>query len=116
MTDIFGSTKIIRELVPTGAAPNFTVKREWAVVRLWQIARIRSEKNYPELPLLSVFLNRGVIAYGEGGGQVHKPGLDLSVYQLVRRGDFVLNNQQAWRGSVGVSKHEGIISPAYVVL
>lgn len=107
---------MIADLKTTRAAPAFAVKCEWAVVRLWEIARIRSEKNHPELPLLSVFLNRGVIAYGEGGGQVHKPGLDLSIYQVVRRGDFVLNNQQAWRGSVGVSKHEGIISPAYVVL
>ena len=31
-------------------------------------------------------------------------------------GDLVLNNQQAWRGSVGVSQYQGIISPAYVVL
>ena len=70
---------MIADLKPTGAAPNFAVKREWAVVRLCEIARIRSEKNHPDLPLLSVFLNQGVIAYGEGGGQVHKPGLDLSV-------------------------------------
>lgn len=27
----------------------------------------------------------------------------------------MLNNQQAWRGSVGVSKYDGIISPAYFV-
>jgi type I restriction enzyme S subunit len=27
----------------------------------------------------------------------------------------VLNNQQAWRGSVGVSKYRGIVSPAYLV-
>jgi type I restriction enzyme S subunit len=107
---------MISDQKPAGAAPNFSVKREWKVLRLWDIARIRSEKNCPELPLLSVFLNRGVITYGEGSGQVHKPGLDLSIYQVVRRGDFVLNNQQAWRGSVGVSKHYGIISPAYVVL
>jgi len=63
-----------------------------------------------------VFLNRGVIRYEEGGGQVHAPSLDLSNYQVVRFGDFVLNNQQAWRGSVGVSSYEGIISPAYIVL
>jgi type I restriction enzyme S subunit len=31
-------------------------------------------------------------------------------------GDLVLNNQQAWRGSVGVSKYHGIISPAYIVM
>jgi type I restriction enzyme S subunit len=104
------------DLKMIGAAPDFAVNSEWAVMRLWDVARIRSEKNRPDLALLSVFLNRGVIAYGEGGGQVHKPGQDLSVYQAVYCGDFVLNNQQAWRGSVGVSKHDGIISPAYVVL
>ena len=27
-----------------------------------------------------------------------------------------MNNQQAWRGSVGVSNYEGIVSPAYLVL
>lgn len=100
----------------TGASPDFMVKESWPVARLWQVASLRSERNRADLPLLSVFLNRGVIPYGDGGGQVHKPGLDLSIYQVVRRGDFVLNNQQAWRGSVGVSRHEGIISPAYVVL
>ena len=42
--------------------------------------------------------------------------LDLSKYQLVEVGDFVLNNQQAWRGSVGVSAYQGIVSPAYLVL
>src|SRR5690606_22785261 len=31
-------------------------------------------------------------------------------------GDLVLNNQQAWRGSVGVSRYKGIVSPAYLVL
>jgi type I restriction enzyme S subunit len=80
------------------------------------VARIRSEKNRPDLGLLSVFLGRGVILYGEGGGQVHKPSLELTEYQVVHPGDLVLNNQQAWRGSVGVSNHHGIISPAYVVL
>jgi Restriction endonuclease S subunits len=98
------------------AAPEFAIRREWPVKKLWHVAKIRSEKKRPDLPLLSVFLGRGVIAYGEGGGQVHKPGRDLSIYQVVHEGDFVLNNQQAWRGSVGVSRHHGIISPAYVVL
>jgi len=80
------------------------VPEHWEVVRLWQTSRVRSEKNRPELGLLSVFLGRGVIPYGEGGGQVHKPSLDLNGYQVVYPGDLVLNNQQAWRGSVGVSR------------
>ena len=41
---------------------------------------------------------------------------NISLYQAVDPGDFVLNNQQAWRGSVGVSNVQGIVSPAYLVL
>ncbi len=99
-----------------GSSPEQEVNSEWKISRLWEISRIRTEKGRTDLDLLSVFLGRGVIRYGEGGGQVHKPSLDLSGYQVVKPGDLVLNNQQAWRGSVGVSEYLGIISPAYVVL
>lgn len=88
----------------------------WQQVALWKLSRPRAERNPGNLMLLSVFLDRGVIPYAQGGGQVHAPSLDLSNYQVVHPGDFVLNNQQAWRGSVGVSAHNGIISPAYIVL
>lgn len=92
------------------------IPQHWEQQALWTLSKLRTERNPSNLPLLSVFLNRGVIRYEDGGGQVHAPSLDLSNYQVVRVGDFVLNNQQAWRGSVGVSCHDGIISPAYIVL
>lgn len=63
--------------------------------------------------MLSVFLDRGVIKAKESSKRTHNPSEDLSKYQLVEPGDFVMNNQQAWRGSVGVSRYRGIISPAY---
>jgi type I restriction enzyme S subunit len=91
------------------------VPTRWNVQRFSEVARVVKRVNRPELELLSVYLDRGVIRYSESGGQVHKPSLDLSLYQHVQPGDLVLNNQQAWRGSVGVSKYEGIVSPAYVV-
>ena len=63
-----------------------------------------------------MYLDKGVISYSDSDGmQVHKPSESLAAYQNVEIGDFVLNNQQAWRGSVGVSKYRGIISPAYFV-
>ena len=65
--------------------------------------------------MLSVYLDRGVILHSEGGGMVHKPAENLEKYQLVEVNDFVMNNQQAWRGSVGVSPHQGIVSPAYLI-
>lgn len=118
---------VIHRAVTRGVDPNAAVKpsgvpllgdipKHWDQKSLWTLTRLRAQKNPGNLPLLSVFLDRGVIPYGEGGGQVHAPSLDLSNYQVVRVGDFVLNNQQAWRGSVGVSRHSGIISPAYIVL
>jgi type I restriction enzyme S subunit len=91
------------------------VPSRWSVSRFSEVARVVKRVNRSELELLSVYLDRGVIRYSESQGQVHKPSLDLSLYQHVQPGDLVLNNQQAWRGSVGVSKHEGIVSPAYVV-
>lgn len=107
-------------LTATGSEPifqggHYLAPEQWRNVPLWAVARETKRTNRPDLELLSVFLDRGVIRYGEGGGQVHKPSLDLSGYQEVRPGDLVLNNQQAWRGSLGVSEHNGIVSPAYVV-
>lgn len=103
-------------LKPSGNAWLGDIPKNWDQHALWTLSKLRVERNPGNLPLLSVFLDRGVIRYEEGGGQVHAPSLDLSGYQVVHPGDFVLNNQQAWRGSVGVSAHHGIISPAYIVL
>lgn len=87
----------------------------WQWRRLASIGRKVSASGRPDLPLLSVYLDRGVIRYAEGGRRVHAPSEQLDAYQIVRPGDLLLNNQQAWRGSVGVSDHHGIISPAYVI-
>lgn len=88
----------------------------WEVYPFCAIAQEKSITNNKNEELLSVFLNAGVIKYNQtNGAQVHKPSEDLSKYQLVEPGDLVLNNQQAWRGSVGVSKYRGIVSPAYYV-
>lgn len=97
--------------------PSFgLIPADWEIKKLKAILTLRNEKNSGDGELLSVYLDRGVISYSDSNGmQVHKPSQDLSNYQTVYVGDFVLNNQQAWRGSVGVSKYDGIISPAYFV-
>lgn len=100
----------------SGIASIGLIPSHWAVTRIKNILSLRSEKNSGDRELLSVYLDRGVISYSDSSGmQVHKPSEDLSNYQNVHIGDFVLNNQQAWRGSVGVSQYDGIISPAYFV-
>lgn len=106
----------MREMKDSGISSFGRIPANWEIKKLKTILTLRSEKNSGDRELLSVYLDRGVIAYSDSTGmQVHKPSQDLSNYQNVYVCDFVLNNQQAWRGSVGVSKYDGIISPAYFV-
>lgn len=105
-----------REMKNSGLPSFGIVPKDWKTTKLKNILLIRKEKSFGYGHLLSVYLDRGVISYDDSTGkQVHKPSEDLSNYQRVYINDFVLNNQQAWRGSVGVSKYDGIISPAYYV-
>lgn len=90
------------------------VPAHWLLRRVPVVLRSISSVGSDADELLSVYLDRGVIRYADSDGmQVHKPSKDLSKYQHVAPTNLVCNNQQAWRGSVGVSSHEGRISPAY---
>lgn len=89
----------------------------WQDVPFRSVCKVKSVQGVTGEDLLSVFLNSGVVRYTDTNGrQVHKPSEDLSKYQLVEPRDLVFNNQQAWRGSVGVSTYRGIVSPAYIVM
>lgn len=91
------------------------VPDEWDIYPFWYLFNRKEITNKTQEQLLSVYLDRGVILHSEGGGMVHKPADNLEKYQLVEVNDFVMNNQQAWRGSVGVSPYRGIVSPAYLI-
>ena len=95
---------------------NSMIPEGWQESRFHNIVNIKSICGNSNEELLSVYLNQGVIKYSDTSQkQVHKPSEDMSNYQLVEPGDLVMNNQQAWRGSLGVSKHRGVVSPAYYV-
>ncbi len=91
------------------------IPKTWKIIPLWAFSKNKAVKS-SNGELLSVYLERGVIRASDGNLGTHAPSLDLSNYQSIVPGDFILNNQQAWRGSVGVSFENGIISPAYIVL
>lgn len=93
------------------------VPSHWESFPLFVQAKISSITNHIDKELLSVYLDRGVVKFSDvDEKRTNVTSLDLSKYQLVRKGNLVLNNQQAWRGSVGVSNYEGIVSPAYLIL
>lgn len=106
----------MREMKDSGTLAFGTIPSTWKITKFKNLFCLRSTKNTGNRELLSVYLDKGVISYSDSDGmQVHKPSESLAAYQNVEIGDYVLNNQQAWRGSVGVSKYRGIISPAYFV-
>ena len=76
-----------------------------------------SEKNHPDKQLLSVTRESGVIVRNTDSKEENHNYIpdDLSGYKLVRIGDFAINKMKSWQGSYGVSKFEGIVSPAYYV-
>lgn len=102
-------------LVSSGDRYVGQVPAHWETRRFSRVAEPVQRTGFATENLLSVYLGRGVIPYDEGAKRVHAPSIDLSAYQLVEPGDLVMNNQQAWRGSVGVSGLRGIVSPAYLV-
>ncbi len=91
-----------------------TLPDTWTRNKFRYIASNASRASGGKGDLLSVYLNEGVIPFSQGGeDRVHNPSEDMAKYQIVKPGYLVMNNQQAWRGSVGVSAYQGIISPAY---
>ncbi|MGX1112791.1 type I restriction enzyme S subunit [Pseudoalteromonas sp. MBR-15] len=89
----------------------------WNSFPLCAKSKLKSISNKENEELLSVYLDKGVIKFDDvDAKRTNATSSDLTKYQLVEPGDFVLNNQQAWRGSVGVSDYLGIVSPAYLVL
>ena len=107
----------MREMKDSGLDWLRDVPVAWRFAALKRLYSQISETGCETEDLLSVYLHYGVIRYRDSDGtQVHKPSKKLDKYQMVTPGNFVLNNQQAWRGSVGVSSYHGIVSPAYYVL
>lgn len=93
------------------------IPEHWEILKLKQILSSFSEKKHPDMPLLSVVREKGVIVRNvEEKDENHNyvPD-DLTDYKLVKRGQFVINKMKAWQGSCGVSKYDGIVSPAYFI-
>jgi type I restriction enzyme S subunit len=90
----------------------------------WEIRRIkyvfkeldkRSEAGKEDL--LSVSQYTGVTKRSDkvAEGDSISNAKTLEGYKIVEKGDLVINIMLAWNGSLGISKYNGIVSPAYCV-
>jgi type I restriction enzyme S subunit len=88
----------------------------WQIRSLRTLLTAQNFRNRPDLPLLSVVREKGVIRRETMGSENHNyiPD-DLRNYKVVRTGNLVINKMKAWQGSLGVAPCDGIVSPAYFV-
>ncbi|MDX2111761.1 MAG: hypothetical protein SFY80_16125 [Verrucomicrobiota bacterium] len=89
----------------------------WEVRNLRTLISKRSERNHPDLPLLSVAREKGVFVRSMTDADENHNVIpeDLSNYKVARAGDLVINKMKAWQGSMGIAPCDGIVSPAYFV-
>lgn len=93
------------------------IPAHWETIKLRQILHPVSVKNHPELPLLSVVREQGVIVRNMEDKEANHNFIpdDLSNYKVVKNGQFAMNKMKAWQGSYGISSYTGIVSPAYFI-
>ena len=119
---------VINDAVVHGLMPSVPMKysgvewlgnipEHWSIIKLRQILQQVSIKNHPELPLLSVVREQGVIERDIEDKESNHNFIpdDLSGYKLVRKGQLAMNKMKSWQGSYGISDYTGIVSPAYFV-
>lgn len=87
----------------------------WETRSLRSLLTPRSERDRPDLPLLTVARERGVFVRADDDANHNAIPDDLSNYKVARSGDLVINKMKAWQGSLGLAPVDGIVSPAYFV-
>lgn len=115
--EIFAGLKPYSRTKDSGVERLGEVPAHWEVKKLRSLLRSVVSRNRPELPLLSVVREHGVIIRDLSNmddNHNYVPD-DLSGYKVVQEGQFAMNKMKAWQGSYGVSKCLGLVSPAYFV-
>ncbi|MFF0461898.1 restriction endonuclease subunit S [Streptomyces mexicanus] len=99
----------------TGIGPLGSVPAHWPIMRnktfMREIIDLSQEGNEE---LLTVSHLTGVTPRSEKIVYMFQAETMIG-YKLCRPGDLVINTLWAWMGALGVSRHEGIVSPAYGV-
>jgi type I restriction enzyme S subunit len=87
--------------------------RDWRT--LGKLFSERIEQNRPDLRLLSITGDRGVIDR-EDLNKRDNSSTDKTKYLRICPGDIGYNTMRMWQGISGLSKLDGIVSPAYTVV
>ncbi|MGM9960936.1 MAG: restriction endonuclease subunit S [Allobaculum sp.] len=117
---------LITQAVTKGLDPDVEMKDsgiEWIeeIPVTWVIKKLNAFysriaiKSHPNERVLSVYREYGVIPKDSRSDNHNVTSENASAYLLVRPTNLVVNKMKAWQGSMGISNHKGIVSPAYFV-
>lgn len=85
----------------------------WRAVPLWSLFERVKDTGHPDMPMLSVFREHGVVRK-DSLPNLNQTAENRNIYQLVGPGWLVVNRMKAWQGSVGIAREAGIVSGHYL--
>lgn len=91
------------------------IPEEWGVLTTGSLFENQSIKGNPNLPVLSVTQESGVVYRDAVGINIKYDKKSLKTYKLVDEGQFVIS-LRSFQGGIEYSSLKGIVSPAYTVL
>ena len=91
------------------------IPAHWQVHKMKRLFAERSEKGYPNEPLLVASQSMGVVPKNVYGNRTVEAQKDLHLLKLVCVGDCVIS-LRSFQGGLEYAYYQGIISPAYTIL
>lgn len=91
------------------------IPTHWEVRKIKNCLQERSEKGYPNEPILCATQSRGVIPHDMYDNRVVVVNKDFDKLKLVKCGDFVIS-LRSFQGGIEYAYYQGIISAAYTIL
>lgn len=91
------------------------IPAHWEVRKIKNCLQERSEKGYPNEPILCATQSRGVIPQDMYDNRVVVVNKDFDKLKLVKCGDFVIS-LRSFQGGIEYAYYQGIISAAYTIL
>ncbi|NLR63026.1 hypothetical protein HGH92_01790 [Chitinophaga varians] len=86
----------------------------WEVRKVKHLFKERSEKGFPDEPLLAATQTKGVVRKEDYETRTVTAQKDFHLLKLVRKEDFVIS-LRSFQGGIEYAWHQGIISPAYSI-
>lgn len=102
-------------LRPSGIPWLGEIPQHWEMKRLKYLFSERSEKGFPDEPILCSTQKYGVIPQSMYENRVVVVNKGLEGLKLVRKGDFVIS-LRSFQGGIEYAHYQGIISAAYTIL